>query len=155
MTFIHRRINADATSWRCIDVNATLHKRQVPAGKKTFQPKASYGSPSRSFSRRSHYIYTLPSRWSRFLTGPINTSVRLGIRTAYEGTPAANSSTTSQRTNYIRSNISEPSHLDQEYLQKNMPTGSNGLKYCQIYTSIHVRNAVMANLQLFQAGTWC
>ena len=31
MTFIQRRINVDATSWRCIDVNATLYKRHVHA----------------------------------------------------------------------------------------------------------------------------
>ena len=27
-----RRINVDATSWRCIDVDATLYTRHVPAG---------------------------------------------------------------------------------------------------------------------------
>ena len=32
MTFIQRRINVDATSWRCIDVDATLHKHHLPAG---------------------------------------------------------------------------------------------------------------------------
>ena len=32
MTFIQRRINVDATSWRCIDVYATSYKRHVPAG---------------------------------------------------------------------------------------------------------------------------
>ena len=32
MTFIQRRINVDATSWRCIDVEATLCKRHVLAG---------------------------------------------------------------------------------------------------------------------------
>ena len=31
MTFIQRRINVDATSWRCIDVDATLFQRCVPA----------------------------------------------------------------------------------------------------------------------------
>ena len=29
---IQRRLNADATSWRCIDVETTLYKRHVPAG---------------------------------------------------------------------------------------------------------------------------
>ena len=33
MTFIQRRINVDATSWRCIDVDSTLSQRGVPAGK--------------------------------------------------------------------------------------------------------------------------
>ena len=32
MTFIQCRIDVDATSWRCIDVYATLYKRHVPAG---------------------------------------------------------------------------------------------------------------------------
>ena len=32
--FIQLRINVDAMSQRCIDVNATLYKRHVPAGKK-------------------------------------------------------------------------------------------------------------------------
>ena len=30
--FIQRRINVDATSWRCIDVIATLYKRNMLAG---------------------------------------------------------------------------------------------------------------------------
>ena len=30
-TFVQRRINVDATSWCCIDVNATLYKWDVPA----------------------------------------------------------------------------------------------------------------------------
>ena len=29
-TLRQRRINVDATSWRCIDVNATLYKRHLP-----------------------------------------------------------------------------------------------------------------------------
>ena len=33
MTFIQRRINVDATSWRCIDVGTTLYKRHMSAGK--------------------------------------------------------------------------------------------------------------------------
>ena len=32
MTSIQRRLNVDATSWRCIDVETTLYKRRVPAG---------------------------------------------------------------------------------------------------------------------------
>ena len=32
MTCIQRRRNVDATSWRCIDVQATLYTRHVPAG---------------------------------------------------------------------------------------------------------------------------
>ena len=32
MTVIQRRMNVDATSWRCLDGNATLYKRHVPAG---------------------------------------------------------------------------------------------------------------------------
>ena len=32
MTFIQGRINVDATSRRCIDVDATLYKPHVPAG---------------------------------------------------------------------------------------------------------------------------
>ena len=32
MTFLQRLINVDAKSWRCIDINATLYKRHVPAG---------------------------------------------------------------------------------------------------------------------------
>ena len=32
MTFIQRRINVDATSWRCIDVDTTLSQRWVPTG---------------------------------------------------------------------------------------------------------------------------
>ena len=32
MTFRQCRINVDTTSWRCIDLNATLYKRHVPAG---------------------------------------------------------------------------------------------------------------------------
>ena len=32
MTFIQRRFNVDATSWRCIDVEATLYLRYMPAG---------------------------------------------------------------------------------------------------------------------------
>ena len=32
MTFIQRRLNVDATSWRCIDVEATLYRRHVSAG---------------------------------------------------------------------------------------------------------------------------
>ena len=32
VTFIQRRLNVDATSWRCMDVEAT-YKRHVPAGK--------------------------------------------------------------------------------------------------------------------------
>ena len=34
MTFIQRCLNVDATSWRCIDVEATLYKRHVPTGHK-------------------------------------------------------------------------------------------------------------------------
>ena len=30
--FIQRCLNVDATSWRCIDVEATLYERHVPAG---------------------------------------------------------------------------------------------------------------------------
>ena len=30
-SFIQRRFNVDAASWRCIDVDATLYKRHVPA----------------------------------------------------------------------------------------------------------------------------
>ena len=33
MTLIQRRLNVDATSWRYIDVEPTLYKRHVPAGK--------------------------------------------------------------------------------------------------------------------------
>ena len=33
MTLIQRRLNVDATSWRCIDVEPTLYKRHVPTGK--------------------------------------------------------------------------------------------------------------------------
>ena len=33
MTFVQRPIKVDATSWRCIDVDATLSQRCVPAGK--------------------------------------------------------------------------------------------------------------------------
>ena len=33
MMLIQRRLNVDATSWRCIDVEPTLYKRHVPAGK--------------------------------------------------------------------------------------------------------------------------
>ena len=29
---LQRRISVDATSWRCIDVDATLFKRYVPTG---------------------------------------------------------------------------------------------------------------------------
>ena len=32
MTLIQRRLNVDATSWRCIDVEATLYQCHVPAG---------------------------------------------------------------------------------------------------------------------------
>ena len=32
MTSIQRRLNVDATSWRCIDVEATLYRRHVSAG---------------------------------------------------------------------------------------------------------------------------
>ena len=32
MTFIQRRFYVEATSLRCIDINATLYKRHVPAG---------------------------------------------------------------------------------------------------------------------------
>ena len=31
MTFIQRRLNVNATSWRCVDVQAKLYKRHVPA----------------------------------------------------------------------------------------------------------------------------
>ena len=34
MTFIQRRLNVYATSWRCIDVEATLYRRHVSAGLK-------------------------------------------------------------------------------------------------------------------------
>ena len=30
MTIIQRHINVNATSWRCIDVDATLYDRHVP-----------------------------------------------------------------------------------------------------------------------------
>ena len=33
MTFLQRRINVDATSRRCIDVDSTLNIRHVPAQK--------------------------------------------------------------------------------------------------------------------------
>ena len=33
MASIQRRLNVDATSWRCIDVETTLYKYRVPAGK--------------------------------------------------------------------------------------------------------------------------
>ena len=32
MTLIQRRINVDAASWRCIDINAKLYERHVSAG---------------------------------------------------------------------------------------------------------------------------
>ena len=32
MTLIQRRLNVDATSWRCIDVEPTMYKRYVTAG---------------------------------------------------------------------------------------------------------------------------
>ena len=32
MTSIQRRLNVDATSWRCIDVETTLYKRHMSAG---------------------------------------------------------------------------------------------------------------------------
>ena len=32
MTSIQCRLNVDATSWRCIDIETTLYKRHVPAG---------------------------------------------------------------------------------------------------------------------------
>ena len=34
MTFIQRRLNVNATSWRCIDVEATLYRCHVSAGLK-------------------------------------------------------------------------------------------------------------------------
>ena len=34
MTLVQRRFNVDATSWRCIDVQPTLYKHHVPAGKR-------------------------------------------------------------------------------------------------------------------------
>ena len=33
MALIQRRLNVNATSWRCIDVETTLYSRHVPAGK--------------------------------------------------------------------------------------------------------------------------
>ena len=36
MTLIQRRLNVDATSWRCIDVEPTLYKRHMPAGSYCF-----------------------------------------------------------------------------------------------------------------------
>ena len=38
ITFIQRRLNVDATSWRCIDVEATLYRRHVSAGMFTYIP---------------------------------------------------------------------------------------------------------------------
>ena len=32
MTLKQRRLNVDATSWRCIDIEPTLYKRHVPIG---------------------------------------------------------------------------------------------------------------------------
>ena len=32
MMFIQRRLNVNATSWRCIDVEVTLYLRYVPTG---------------------------------------------------------------------------------------------------------------------------
>ena len=32
MTFIQQRLNVDATSWRCIDIEVTLYKRPVTTG---------------------------------------------------------------------------------------------------------------------------
>ena len=36
MMFIQRRLNVDATSWRCIDVGVMLYIRHVPGGLGTF-----------------------------------------------------------------------------------------------------------------------
>ena len=47
MTFIQRRLNVDATSWRCIDVEATLYWHNVPAGEHRY--KMSHNARKRTF----------------------------------------------------------------------------------------------------------
>ena len=41
MKLIQHRLNVDATSWRCIDVEPTLYKRRMPAGYWLFQSGSS------------------------------------------------------------------------------------------------------------------
>ena len=42
-TFIQRRLNVDATSWRCIDVEVTLYRRRVSAGMSSLYMKWNAG----------------------------------------------------------------------------------------------------------------
>ena len=67
MTFIQRRLNVDATSWRCIDVEATLYRRLVSAGyilSKTFQiAPGAYWAFTR-FSLRPSWSYKFKSTHS-------------------------------------------------------------------------------------------
>ena len=56
MTLIQRRLNVSATSWHCIDVEPTLHKRHVPAGTNF------YAAWSPTNTRRLNVISTSPWR---------------------------------------------------------------------------------------------
>ena len=56
MTFIQRRFNVDATSWRCINVEATLYRRHVSAGGDVAHIINLYRSVG-EFSRQQTYVF--------------------------------------------------------------------------------------------------
>ena len=61
IAFMQRRINLDATSWRCIEVSATLYKRHVPAVMVALVPGLQLFSGHQSVSETIHFIPFKPS----------------------------------------------------------------------------------------------
>ena len=66
MTFIQRRTNVDATSWRCIDVNATLYKRHVPIRSLPFSDIIQPGDPCSACEKK----YTFRGSKKGIFTSP-------------------------------------------------------------------------------------
>ena len=79
MTLIQRRLNVDATSWRCIDVEPTLYKRQVPAGNDT-KRKSKYTmteSTQTTKERKVKKLAPLPQQdGHNDRQDPLNTTIR-------------------------------------------------------------------------------
>ena len=76
MTFIQRRLNVDATSWRCIDVEATLYWRHAPAGMFQRNITRIWNYIDVQYGQLIYSVINYASILSRVLTQPVGDPVQ-------------------------------------------------------------------------------
>ena len=68
MMFIQRRLNVDATSWRCIDVEATLYRPHVSAGLEYTRQQKNI----KAITQQAHKLMLKQRRFNVDLTSTLN-----------------------------------------------------------------------------------